>query len=63
MARGPKFKFLTMNEFCALPQGEKIAYIDDAYAQIKKMGGDAAMPAHVIFEADPKRDPDNPRDT
>jgi hypothetical protein len=46
-----KFQFLTMEEFCALPRGEKIVYIDEAMAEIQGMEGD--MPEHVIFKDSP----------
>jgi hypothetical protein len=48
MAR-PKFRFLTIEEFCALPRGEKIAYIDDACEEVKKMGDDDGIPENIIF--------------
>jgi hypothetical protein len=40
-----------MEEFCALPRGEKIVYIDEAMAEIQGMEGD--MPEHVIFKDSP----------
>jgi hypothetical protein len=46
-----KFQFLTMEEFCALPRGEKIGYIDEAMAEIQGMKGD--VPEHVIFKDSP----------
>jgi hypothetical protein len=40
-----------MEEFCALPRGEKIAYLDEAMAEIQSMKGD--MPEHIIFKDSP----------
>jgi len=40
-----------MEEFCALPRGEKIVYINEAMAEIQGMEGD--MPEHVIFKDSP----------
>jgi hypothetical protein len=51
MLRNSKFQFLTMEEFCALPRGEKIVYLDEAMAQIQGMKGDT--PEHVIFKDSP----------